>query len=144
MNPSRIRLAALCMAIAAPFAASAGDPCPVPQAYCPVNEYGAKSHGCPNSMVCLKSYEAPPAELYCTYDGYAGYNCQAWWQGEDLSYTFQSTSGSVSNPGPTLYPTTYVGCPPSGGLVLSVTVTSPFGLSNSTWVSLSCRNLQEH
>jgi hypothetical protein len=102
---------------------------------------------CPN-MACLPHYEPPTVEFGpsdCYYDGWSGYNCEVWPRGTDISYTYWASSGIVSDAGPTTSPYVWVGCRAwASGETLSVSATSPFGLSSSASISLPCQNQQEY
>lgn len=103
---------------------------------------------------CLGQYEPPsitvgsPGEvLIDCYYGYGAYSCQALPYGENVTLTW-STSGRLApdlgNTGGGSYNSITCTAPWLGGGQLTVTVTSPYGLSSSASVMLPCRTLQVH
>lgn len=92
---------------------------------------------------CLPPHVPPKhLSLICEATG-QHYACEAWPRGkdaQDFTYDWFATGSlSVSEPGPSTSPLNTVSCPPAsqGGFV-SVVVTSPFGLSTTHFVELSC------
>lgn len=135
-------------AMLATHGAVIAEECPIPK--CSPFEYSAEYKSgspCPNRK-CLPHYDPPGVEFGpsdCYYDGWSGYNCEIWPRGTDISYSYWASSGILSDSGPTYSPYVWVGCRAwAHGEVLSVSVTSPYGLSSSTSISLPCQNQQQY
>lgn len=116
---------------------------------CAVQEYGVfrKDVRCPSgSKSCVSNYAPPGVDsIDCSFDG-NGYSCEIWPRGDGLSYSYWGSSMlQVSDEGPTESSFVYVGCVmPGRSGTLTVTVTSPYGLSSSDSIGLPCRWLQEN
>lgn len=108
----------------------------------PVHYQVIKNARCEKSCV---SFQSPPPEpiVHCTFV-FGGHQCSVWPRGNELSYTFATSPGLDASPaGPTYSNEVWIGCPMQRGGTLVVTVTSPFGLSSSSSVSLPCRTTIE-
>ncbi|MEZ5464218.1 MAG: hypothetical protein R3F22_03115 [Lysobacteraceae bacterium] len=139
---STLGIAAISPAVAGPIMV-----CEHPgKATCGAGDYETtqKNSRCEKSL-CVANTE-PPGTPYiqCDYS-WGTYQCQVWPRGEELSYSYAATAGlQVSWSGPVYYPTVSVGCPGFGyGGALTVTVTSPYGLSSHNHISLPCHTTIE-
>lgn len=104
------------------YPAASGDRCS--QKYCPSRD------------------DPVPYVLLQCYRDFGGYDCEAWPQGEELTYGWSST-GYVRIDGPLsdTSPVRHATCSSTGlnrGGSIQVTVTGPNGLSKSESVSVSC------
>lgn len=86
------------------------------------------------------SHEAPPLpQIYCFGGAGGEYQCEAWPRGDGLSYSWSAINGSVSMPGWNVFPYQQAYCGVSNQpLEVFVTVQSPFGLTSTRSVALSC------
>lgn len=146
---SIIRRNSLALAIGLAFGpAWASDWCPTPVCIPAEYEKRIPQNLCPSGVLksCVPHYEPPGVELIdCSYDGWGTHHCTIWPQGNGMSYSFYSSAGQLSQTGPTLSPHVDVSCSmPFSGVTLTVTVTSPFGIGSSAWVSLPCQRQQEY
>lgn len=138
------------------LAQTASWDCPVPF-HDPVTQYlsryhdeenpcGAAQPGVPLNKI-MAAHEAPsPVLLQCQRLG-GVHECQAWPRDPGhFSYDwFASGALSTSNSSPTLHPFKSFSCngtQVSSGGVISVTVTSPFGVASSQSVWVSCGAFQ--
>lgn len=129
--------------------AKQGESTPPPS--CSPSEYLKLRPICPKSAIgqeCVPHWEPPGVDIdlvQCVYDGFYGYNCTIWPQGPGMSYQYTVSSGSVTPQGISLHPGAYVTCPhPRRAINMQITVTSPFGLSSTGWLSLPCQQQQEY
>lgn len=101
-----------------------------------------KNQRCEKS--CISVLMPPPEPLvFCQFLG-GMHRCTVWPRGDELSYTYAVSPGlDVSPSGPTYSSEVWIGCPMQRPGTLVVTVTSPYGLSSSTAVSLPCRATME-
>ena len=111
--------------------------------YANIYYLGGLPSNCQIELRCLPPHQPPThLSLICEATG-QHYACEAWPRGkdaQDFTYDWFATGSlSVSEPGPSTSPLNTVSCPPAsqGGFV-SVVVTSPFGLSTTHFVELSC------
>lgn len=140
-----------CVRLAAPVAlllaaqAGAAPHCPVLSCgsgddY--VIQVGLSGDDCETEVLrCTSARVSPPtARIDCHADG-SGHACEAWPQGEGLAYAwFVDGALLLLEPASGSSPLQLVACDGSAGSdgVLSVEVVSPFGLSASAQVHLSC------
>jgi hypothetical protein len=119
--------------------------CEHAKAGCSQSEYGViKSPRCEENRqnACFAHSRAPGVnEIICRAVD-TGYECNVWSRGDLLTYSYVGSSNlEISPSGPTSSSTFWVNCRDSGfGGWATVTVTSPFGLSSSDSVSISCGN----
>ncbi|MBD8527701.1 hypothetical protein [Pseudomarimonas arenosa] len=124
------------------------DPCrpPTLQSTCHVSEweglFASKSGGA--GPVCIKAMCVPnqdppePILIDCSYS-YGIHNCEVWPQGEGLTYLFTAPYFGVAETSPTPYSVRSFECSPvGGGGFVTVTVTSPTGVSASDSIDLPC------
>ncbi|HSX59957.1 MAG TPA: hypothetical protein VLF18_07140 [Tahibacter sp.] len=142
-------LVALCAAaFAAPVAAQTlCDPdldtatCPPGSVdkYCPVVLDGSCTSG--KGLVILGASDPPPpqfTEIVCQFDYVnSGYFCDAWPKRGELAYEWDAI-GEVQFTSSRHGDYADVRCLANSGNQISVTVTSPYGLSTTTTVSINC------
>ena len=158
MNLSSTPLALLALLLACPLPALAQELCdPIPPddrgekcAAAEYGVYGSKNERCEGSKSCLPWNQAPqPASLECV-PVLRGYDCHAWpvaaageealtyrWVGEG-NVNAGSTAATTSN---RRYIACGSGAPTTMGWV-TVTITSPFGVSSSVSAALDCKAAQ--
>lgn len=144
-----LRIAALLGILLIPFGEAIGDPptdpiCEHP-AYvtCKATHYSTvQNEECEKSghHKCAPHTEPPGVTQFNCRLRNGIYNCGTYPRGDFFSYSYYAEPGlSVSDAGPTASPTVSVSCNyPHVPRTLTVTVTSPFGISSSESMTIPC------
>jgi hypothetical protein len=140
-----VRLSVIAILVAALPGIAQADFCDYPNGQeCPIDKYltiRKSENNCPSDIPeCILNTKAPGIDqIACSQTDY-GYICNVWPLGPGLSYTYHGTGNLVfGNPGPTADANVDVGCvQPWQQDTLTVTVTSPHGLSSSSSLVLGC------
>jgi hypothetical protein len=90
-------------------------------------------------FACYPHYQPPGVTQFNCRERLGVYSCTTYPQGPGVSYEYYAGHGvTVSDPGPTTAPTVQATCTGSSPATVTVTVTSPFGISSSESMLLPC------